>query len=63
MSKKWFTFIAILVAFSFVLAACQSAEPQVVEVTRVVTETVVETVEVGGEMQEVPVEVTRVVVE
>jgi peptide/nickel transport system substrate-binding protein len=63
MSKKWFTFIAILVAFSFVLAACQSAEPQVVEVTRVVTETVVETVTTEGETQEVPVEVTRVVVE
>lgn len=63
MSKKWFTILATLVAFSFVLAACQSAEPTVVEVTRVVTETVVETVEVGGETQEVPVEVTRVVVE
>lgn len=63
MSKKWFTIIAILVAFSFVLAACQSAEPQVVEVTRVVTETVVETVEVEGGTEEIQVEVTRVVVE
>lgn len=63
MSKKWFTILATLVAFSFVLAACQSAEPTVVEVTRVVTETVVETVEVEGGTEEVQVEVTRVVVE
>lgn len=59
MSKKWFMFAAVVVALTFVLAACQQAEPQVVEVTRVVTETVVETVEVEGEQ----VEVTRVVTE
>lgn len=59
MSKKLLSFVAILLALSFLLAACQTAEPQVVEVTRVVTETVVETVEVEGEA----VEVTRVVTE
>ncbi|MCL4266594.1 MAG: VWA domain-containing protein [Anaerolineae bacterium] len=42
-----------------VLAACQPDEPQVVEVTRVVTETVVETVEV----EEQAIEVTPMVVE
>ncbi len=49
-------------AVTAVLAACQAApEPQVVEVTRVVTETIIETVTVEGEPQEVIVEVTRVV--
>ncbi|MCP4356482.1 MAG: hypothetical protein GY796_00490, partial [Chloroflexi bacterium] len=57
MSKKRFTILALLAAVGILLAACQTAEPQVVEVTRVVTETVVETVEVAGEA----VEVTRVV--
>ncbi len=64
MSKKLILFTAVLLAFGFVLAACQStAEPQVVEVTRVVTETTVETITVEGEPQEVIVEVTRVVTE
>lgn len=57
MSKKWFSFVAILLALGFVLAACQTAEPEVIEVTRVVTEVETVTVEVEGET----VEVTRVV--
>ncbi|MFQ5400345.1 MAG: ABC transporter substrate-binding protein [Anaerolineae bacterium] len=62
MSRKWFSMIVVLLAFAFILVACQ-AEPQIVEVTRVVTETVTETVEVEGQPVEVPVEVTRIVVE
>ncbi len=50
-------FLMTMGIFTFV--ACQQAEPQVVEVTRVVTETVVETVTVEGET----IEVTRVVEE
>ncbi|MBX3056868.1 MAG: VWA domain-containing protein [Anaerolineae bacterium] len=52
----WFVMAGLLT-----LAACSQRQPQVVEVTRVVTETVVETVEVEGQVQEI--EVTRVVVE
>ena len=64
MSKKWLTLTVALVAFALILAACGgSDEPEVVEVTRVVTETVTEVVEVEGEPQVVEVEVTRVVVE
>jgi ABC-type transport system substrate-binding protein len=64
MSKKWLTLTVVLVAFAFILAACGGdAEPEVVEVTRIVTETVTEVVEVEGEPQVVEVEVTRVVVE
>jgi uncharacterized lipoprotein YajG len=60
MFKKYLILVLVLIAAAFVLAACGgSAEPQIVEVTRVVTETVVETVE--GEPVEV--EVTRVIVE
>lgn len=60
MFKKSLIIVLVLIAAAFVLAACGgSAEPQIVEVTRVVTETVVETVE--GEPVEV--EVTRVVTE
>lgn len=50
----WFVLVGLLM-----LAACSQRQPQVVEVTRVVTETVVETVEVDGQA----IEVTRVVVE
>lgn len=49
----------LMIVGIFTLVACQSAEPQVVEVTRVVTETVVETVTLEGHT----IEVTRVVVE
>ncbi|MCP4359666.1 MAG: VWA domain-containing protein [Chloroflexi bacterium] len=50
----------ILLIVAILFSSCQpQPEPQVVEVTRVVTETVVETVEVEGET----VEVTRVVEE
>lgn len=52
----------LLACLMLILIACGAAEgpqAQVVEVTRVVTETVVETVEIAGEM----VAVTRVVVE
>lgn len=56
--KNWLWLGAGFLLMTAVLAACQP-EPQVVEVTRVVTETVVETVEVEGEA----VEVTRVVTE
>jgi len=60
MSKKLFIVLAAFAALGLVLVACGgTAEPEVIEVTRVVTETVVETVEVGGE----PVEVTRIVTE
>ena len=52
--KKRTLFPMILVLFSLFLAACGGSEPQVVEVTRVVTET-----ETVTEVQEV--EVTRVV--
>ncbi|MEZ4518965.1 MAG: hypothetical protein R3C44_19805 [Chloroflexota bacterium] len=53
-NKKFALLVAALGVFALVLAACQPAT-EVVEVTRVVTETVVE----EGE----PVEVTRVVTE
>ena len=59
MYKKSFVLMLVLLAAALVLVACGSAEPQIVEVTRVVTET--ETVTVEGEAVEV--EVTRVVVE
>ncbi len=60
MSKRLFLVLAAFAALALVLAACGgTSEPQVVEVTRVVTETVVETVIQEGE----PVEVTRVVTE
>jgi peptide/nickel transport system substrate-binding protein len=49
---------AVLAALALVIVACQP-EVQTVEVTRVVTETVTETVEIEGEQ----VEVTRVVTE
>lgn len=57
---KWWSFWLVFVGL-LMLAACSQRQPQVVEVTRVVTETVVETVEVEGATIEV--EVTRVVVE
>ncbi len=63
MSKKWLTLTVVLVAFAFILAACQTADPEIVEVTRVVTETITEVVEVEGEPQVVEVEVTRIVIE
>lgn len=60
MSKKLFIITAVLAALGLVLVACGgSSEPQVVEVTRVITETVTETVVQEGQ----PVEVTRVVTE
>ncbi len=60
MSKKLFLVLAAFAAFALVLVACGgTSEPQVVEVTRVITETVVETVVQEGE----PVEVTRIVTE
>ncbi len=60
MSKKLFLILAAFAALGVVLVACGgTSEPQVVEVTRVITETVVETVVQEGE----PVEVTRVVTE
>lgn len=57
---SWWSFWFVMVGL-LMLAACSQRQPQVVEVTRVVTETVVETVEVEGQVQEI--EVTRVVVE
>lgn len=61
MLRKRVFLLAILVSLALlVLAACQP-QTQTVEVTRVVENTVVETVEVPGE--DVPVEVTRVVKE
>jgi hypothetical protein len=60
--QKLFQISVFLITMGiFTFVACQSAEPQVVEVTRVVTETVVETVTMEGE--EAVIEVTRVVVE
>lgn len=53
MIHRRYVLLVILIGITAVLAACSAAEPEVVEVTRVVTETVVEEVE--------PVEVTRVV--
>lgn len=64
MKRYWFVFAVILV---LILSACAPAEPEVVEVTRVVTqtETVTEQVEVTriveGEVQTEQVEVTRIV--
>ena len=55
MKRKWFMIGTLLLLVGFVLAACSSTEPTTVEVTRVITQTVVE----DGE----PVEVTRVVTE
>ena len=54
--KRTSLFLAMVAVLAFTLAACQ---PQTVEVTRVVTETITETVEVEGQQ----VEVTRVVTE
>jgi hypothetical protein len=51
--------VFLLACLLLMLIACQSAEPMMVEVTRVVTETIVETVQLEG----AAVEVTRVVVE
>lgn len=51
--------IGTLVCLLLVAVACQTAEPQVIEVTRVVTEVETITVEVEGEA----IEVTRVVAE
>ncbi len=60
--------LKILIAFVFVIAfvvACGAQEPEIVEVTRVVTESVVEEVEVTriveGEVQTETIEVTRIV--
>ncbi|MCB0182506.1 MAG: hypothetical protein KDI62_30060, partial [Anaerolineae bacterium] len=53
-SVPFFLFSLLLL----ILAAC-AAQPQTVEVTRVVTETITEVVEMEGEVVEV--EVTRVV--
>ena len=63
MFKKWSLVLAALLAFAFAMASC-TAEPQIVEVTRVVTETVTEVVEVPGEGSQtvVEVEVTREVI-
>ncbi|MGW8319804.1 MAG: ABC transporter substrate-binding protein [Candidatus Promineifilaceae bacterium] len=66
--KRMTLFIVLVLAIGAILAACQSSEPEFVEVTRIVTETETvegETVEVTriveGETQ--TVEVTRVVTE
>ncbi|MFO7679383.1 MAG: ABC transporter substrate-binding protein [Chloroflexota bacterium] len=61
MLKKSFILVLVLMAAVLVLAAC-AAEPQVVEVTRVVTEVQTEVVEGEGEVVTVEVEVTREVV-
>lgn len=58
-SKRQFFKFLFLLFLLIIVAACGGGEPEVVEVTRVVTET--ETVEVAGE--ETIVEVTRVVTE
>jgi peptide/nickel transport system substrate-binding protein len=61
MFRKWSLLLTALLALAFAMASC-TAEPQIVEVTRVVTETVTEVVEVEGEpgtTTEVVVEVTR----
>lgn len=57
MAKKYRFLVAVGLFITAVLAACQTAEPEVIEVTRVVTK--VETVEVQVEGE--TVEVTRVV--
>jgi len=66
MLNKRFTFVVVFLLLVAVLAACQQQQPEVVEVTRVITETVVEegeTVEVTRivEGESETVEVTRVV--
>jgi NitT/TauT family transport system substrate-binding protein len=66
--KKHVLAIAILVILALLVAAC-TAEPETIEVTRIITETetleVTRIVEVGGEtvteIQEIEVEVTRIV--
>ena len=55
-TKRLGFFVVLVAALALLLVACQ---PQTVEVTRVVTETITETIEVEGQ----PVEVTRVVTE
>ena len=55
--------LVIFAVFAVLLVACQPPEPAVVEVTRVITETVVEEVEVEGETVIQEVEVTRVITE
>ncbi len=62
MNKKWTVLTILVLALALVLVACQ-AEPEMVEVTRVVTETVTEVVETEGQTETVEVEVTRVVTE
>lgn len=68
MKKRWLSFIVLLLVVGAILVAC-TAEPETVEVTRVVTETVVqegETMEVTRVITETEVEqveVTRVVTE
>ena len=62
MLKKWSFLLVAMLALVVAMASC-TAEPQIVEVTRVVTETEVVEVEVPGEgsetVVEVEVEVTR----
>lgn len=55
MKRKWFMIGVVSLLVGFIVVACGSTEPTTVEVTRVITETVIE----EGE----PVEVTRVVTE
>lgn len=61
MFKKWFALLAAVLVLPLAIAACQPAEPEVVE--RIVTEVVTEVVEVEGTPQVVEREVTRVVTE
>ena len=55
MKRKWFIIGTLMLLVSLVLVACGSSEPTTVEVTRVITQTVVE--------EGASVEVTRIVTE
>ena len=63
LSKRKTLFLVTLAALALLVVACQPASGEVVEVTRVVENTVVETRVVELEGEEVVVEVTRVVTE
>jgi peptide/nickel transport system substrate-binding protein len=66
-NRTWFKFVAVFMLASLFLGACTTAEPEVVEVEKVVTqvvketvvETIVETVIVQGTAEVVQQEVTR----
>ncbi|HEX6385316.1 MAG TPA: ABC transporter substrate-binding protein, partial [Anaerolineae bacterium] len=61
LNKRRILFLVMLAAFALIIVACQPASGEVIEVTRVIENTVVETRVVEVEGEEVVVEVTRVV--